>query len=112
MPLGRHQDYLKILCQDVEHSAISGITGFPTFCRAAMCLYVLRHLPTALSTGGWVSSLLCFLGGILFALCLLIGALVSLRPHSTITCIALHVSLAAMTKKRWLDIKQSTQPDM
>ena len=112
MPLGRHQGYLNVLRQDVEHSAIQGITGFPTFCRAAMCLYVLRHLPTALSTGGWVSSLLCFLGGILFALCLMVGALVSLRPHSTITRIAVHVSLVAMANKRRLDIKRSTQPDM
>ena len=94
--------YSGMMRPDVEGTAISGITGFPTFCRAAVCLYVLRNLPTALSTGSWVSSLLCFLSGILFALCLMVSALVSLRPHSTGTCIAVAVSLAALATKQWL----------
>ena len=74
----------------------------PPFCRTAMCLYVLRHILAALSTGSWVSSLLWFLGGILFALCLVVGALVSLRAYSSIMRIAVAVSWTAVANEQRL----------
>ena len=80
--------YRDMMRQDVEHTAIRSITCFP--------------LSAGLPCVCMVSSLLWFLGGILFALCLVVGALVSLRAYSSIMRIAVAVSWTAVANEQQL----------